>query len=181
MWRKGRRIWNEKMKEHLEIRIIEEPQEKSVEKAGKQMFDGKSVEKQVPEISYQEFKDHIEDDDLFLTYGNPVIVNTEDGKKFVCMAWSMYERYLRLTGQNEKADGLLGASSEMNDMTKRLNNIEDSYYDFVCAVLMYVKDNPARYEKVERFLDDNPKALTSDIISFISDQDDFYQDGCGLW
>ncbi len=64
----------------------------------------------------------------------------------------------------------------MKDMTIRLNNISDSYYSFVCAVLTYVKNNPKRYEKVTKFLDNNPSALTSDVISFISDQDDFYQD-----
>ena len=33
MWRTGRRVWNEKMSEHLEIRIIEEAPEKPERKA----------------------------------------------------------------------------------------------------------------------------------------------------
>jgi len=46
------------------------------------------------EMTQQEFCDHIEDDDFFLVYGNPVVVNGDDGQKLVCMAWPMAERML---------------------------------------------------------------------------------------
>lgn len=65
----------------------------------------------------------------------------------------------------------------MNEFTIKLNNIKDSYYGFVVAVLTYVKKKPSRFNIVKEYIDNNPEALTSDILSFISDQDDFYEDG----
>ena len=58
----------------------------------------------------------------------------------------------------------------------RLNNVADSYYGFVVAVLTYVKNKESRLEMVEDFMDNNPAALSSDILEFISEQDDFYED-----
>ena len=57
-----------------------------------------------------------------------------------------------------------------------LNNVKGSYYDFVVAVLSYVKKKKSRFDIVEKYIRDNPKASTSDILSFISDQPDFYED-----
>ncbi len=62
----------------------------------------------------------------------------------------------------------------MEEFTIRLNNIKDSYYGFVVAVLNYVKGNSSRYDVVRSFMDDNPEALSSDILEFISSQKDFY-------
>ena len=64
----------------------------------------------------------------------------------------------------------------MEEFTKTLNNIPGSYYAFTAAVLSYVKKNRARYEKVDNFIRNNPDAFTSEILSFISDQEDFYED-----
>ena len=64
----------------------------------------------------------------------------------------------------------------MEEFTKRLNNIQDTYYGFIVAVLTYVKKSPSRLNAVEEFMDQNPNALTADILEFISDQDDFYDD-----
>ncbi len=58
----------------------------------------------------------------------------------------------------------------------RLDNIEDSYYSFVVAVLTYVKKKTSRFEAVKKYMDDNPNALTSDILGFISEQEDFFED-----
>ena len=55
-------------------------------------------------------------------------------------------------------------------------NVTDAYYSFIVAVLTYVKKDPKRFEKVNGYIDDNPTALTSDILEFISTQDDFYED-----
>ena len=60
-------------------------------------------------------------------------------------------------------------------MTK-LNNVVDSYHGFVVAVLTYVKNNKSRIEVVENFINNNPSAQSSDILEFISDQNDFYND-----
>ncbi len=64
----------------------------------------------------------------------------------------------------------------MEELTIRLNNIADSYYSFVVAVLTYVKNKPSRLRIVEEFMDNNPSALSSDILEFISSQDDFFED-----
>ena len=64
----------------------------------------------------------------------------------------------------------------MEEITARLNRIPDTYYGFVVAVLTYVRKKESRMKAVEKYLDDNPSALTSDILEFISGQDDFYED-----
>lgn len=47
-------------------------------------------------MSQKEFCDHIEDDDFFLKFGNPVAIKTEDGIILMCMAIEYYER---MTGE----------------------------------------------------------------------------------
>lgn len=64
----------------------------------------------------------------------------------------------------------------MDDLLTRLNGVQDSYYGFVVAVLTYVKKNSNRLEAVSSFMNNNPSALSSDILKFISEQDDFYED-----
>lgn len=58
----------------------------------------------------------------------------------------------------------------------KLNNVADSYYGFVVAVLTYVNNKESRMEVVENYINNNPSALSSDILEFISKQDDFYED-----
>ena len=64
----------------------------------------------------------------------------------------------------------------MEAFAVKLNNIADSYYGFVVAVMTYVKNKESRLEVVEDFINNNPSALSSDILEFISKQDDFYED-----
>ena len=64
----------------------------------------------------------------------------------------------------------------MDKFTIRLNNVTDSYYGFVVAVLTYVKKKKSRLEAVENFMNDHPFAQSSEILEFISEQDDFYED-----
>ena len=45
-------------------------------------------------VSQQELCDHIEDDDFFLRYGNPVAIQTDDGKTLLLMAIEYYERMI---------------------------------------------------------------------------------------
>ena len=61
----------------------------------------------LPEISQSEFSEHLDDDDFFLTYGNPVILKTESGSKLLCMAWPMAERLMRKSGRGEEADAII--------------------------------------------------------------------------
>lgn len=58
----------------------------------------------------------------------------------------------------------------------KLNNVADSYYGFIVAVLTYVNNKKSRLELVENYMNNNPSALSSDILEFISSQDDFYED-----
>ena len=44
------------------------------------------------------------------------------------------------------------------------------------AVMTYVKKKNDRLETVVSFMNENPEALSSDILKFISDRDDFYED-----
>lgn len=64
----------------------------------------------------------------------------------------------------------------MEEFAIRINNVADSYYGFVVAVLTYVKNKESRLEVVENYMNNNPSALSSDILEFISSQDDFYED-----
>ena len=64
----------------------------------------------------------------------------------------------------------------MEEFTIKLGDVEDSYYGFVVAVLTYVKKKPSRLEAVNGYMDSNPDAHTSDILGFITKQDDFFED-----
>lgn len=64
----------------------------------------------------------------------------------------------------------------MEEFSIRLNSVKDSYYGFVAAVLTYVKKKQSRYDAVTAFMDQNPNALSSDILEFISGQEDFMED-----
>ena len=64
----------------------------------------------------------------------------------------------------------------MDELKTLLNQVEDTYYDFVVAVLQYAKKKQSRTEVVVEYIKKNPKANTSDILEFISDQPDFYED-----
>jgi len=64
----------------------------------------------------------------------------------------------------------------MEELKKRLEAVDDSYFDFILGVITYCKRKESRLIAVMKFMDDNPDALSSDIIEFISDQPDFYED-----
>ena len=64
----------------------------------------------------------------------------------------------------------------MNELTKMLNNVSDSYYDFVVAALSYAKKKEPRIQLLKDFLSNNPDTTSSEVLSFISEQQDFYED-----
>lgn len=68
----------------------------------------------------------------------------------------------------------------IDEFTTKLNTVQGSYYGFVVAVLTYVKNNTSRLETVDRYMNSNPNATTSDILMFISNQDDFYESAAPL-
>ena len=64
----------------------------------------------------------------------------------------------------------------MDELTHMLNNVSDSYYDFVVAVLSYAKKKEHREKAVSEYMMSNPDAKSSDILLFVSEQEDFYED-----
>ena len=68
-----------------------------------------------PEISQQEFCDHIEDEDFFLTYGNPVIINAHSGTRLLCIAFPMVERLMRAAGRGEEVEEIKRAAEQKSN------------------------------------------------------------------
>lgn len=64
----------------------------------------------------------------------------------------------------------------MNELKERLINISDSYFDFVGAMLQYARRKPEHLTAMNKFLDENPDATSSDVIFFVSTQPDFFED-----
>lgn len=62
----------------------------------------------------------------------------------------------------------------MLDLRKRLENVSDSYYEFVDSTLIYAMLDEKHYELINEFLDDNKNVTSSQIIELISNQPDFY-------
>ena len=58
----------------------------------------------LPEITQKEFCDHIEDEDFFLTYGNPVVIKADSGTKLLAIAFPLYERYIQICGRGDEAE-----------------------------------------------------------------------------
>ena len=68
--------------------------------------------KWLPAISAEEFAEHIEEEDFFLRYGNPVRIFSENGHEYLCIAIELYER---LFGKVELPDG---TNTENGDETE---------------------------------------------------------------
>ena len=64
----------------------------------------------------------------------------------------------------------------MEEFVCLLNRVDDSYFDFVSAMIHYAEKKPDRLRRVLDYIKNNPNALSSDIIKFVSEQDDFYED-----
>lgn len=64
----------------------------------------------------------------------------------------------------------------MNELAELLNGIEDAYYDFVSAILHYAEKKESRCEALLTFIRSNPGVKSSDVVKFVSDQPDFYED-----
>lgn len=72
----------------------------------------------LPEISQGELIEHIEDEDFFLTFGNPVVVRCDNGFKALYIAWPLAERMLRQTGRGEEADEIIREAKEKYEREK---------------------------------------------------------------
>ena len=93
------------------------------------------------------------------------------------VAFSLKYKGLELkTGSEFDTTTITKEVFNMEEFTIRLSNVKDSYYGFIVAVLSYVKKKTSRLEAVKAFMDEHPEALSSDILEFISDQEDIYED-----
>ena len=61
-------------------------------------------------------------------------------------------------------------------LKERLDRVSDTYDGFKAVMISYAKKKPERYRKLMDYLDQNPDAESSDILWFVSSQDDFYED-----
>lgn len=64
----------------------------------------------------------------------------------------------------------------MNELTEKLWDVSDAYEGFIHAVQTYTRKKKERLNKVLSFIDENPGALSSDILEFIYFQPDFQED-----
>lgn len=67
-------------------------------------------------------------------------------------------------------------SRKLDEMKEILLGVNDSYEGFIKGVLNYVDKKDKRCRVVMEYLEEHPEALSSDILEFISDQEDFYED-----
>lgn len=52
----------------------------------------------LPNMTQEEFVEHIEDEDFFRKYGNPVIIRAESGDDCVAMSVQLYDRIAEKCG-----------------------------------------------------------------------------------
>ena len=64
----------------------------------------------------------------------------------------------------------------MNELSELLNGIEDSYFDFVSAILHYAEKRESRQTILLSYLKSHPDAKASDVVRFVSEQPDFHED-----
>ena len=64
----------------------------------------------------------------------------------------------------------------MNELLNLLNNVTDSYDGFVGGIMAYAHKKQSRIDAISKYIKNNPQATSSDIIYFVSKQDDFFDD-----
>ena len=62
----------------------------------------------------------------------------------------------------------------MDRLKELLNGVNDTYYDFVVGVLNYAKRNKSSREAMTSYIENNPDALTADILEYMISRDDYY-------
>ena len=64
----------------------------------------------------------------------------------------------------------------MDQFRKMLQNVEDSYSDFVHGIISYVKIPGNEYKQIliENFIQNHPEADTSEISRFVYEETDFW-------
>ena len=64
----------------------------------------------------------------------------------------------------------------MEELTALLNAIDDSYYDFVSAMINYAAKIPTRQKLLVDYIKNTPNLKSSDVVRFVSEQNDFFED-----
>lgn len=64
----------------------------------------------------------------------------------------------------------------MEDFKKLLENVKDSYYDFVMGMMCEEKNHPGRAEMIINYIKEHPDADTSEIIGWVQS----YLDGIDI-
>ena len=62
----------------------------------------------------------------------------------------------------------------MDRLISLLNNVSDTYFDFVIGVSNYAKRSESNLNTMISFIENNPDALSSDIIRYMIDQDNYF-------
>lgn len=83
---------------------------------GRGMFVDDMCVSDLPVITEQELCDHVEDDDFFEKYGNPVLVQSKNSGKVVFMSFELYERQMRQAGKTDELEKVKNAiAGEKNE------------------------------------------------------------------
>lgn len=64
----------------------------------------------------------------------------------------------------------------MEELTALLNAIDDSYYDFVSAMINYAAKKITRQKLLVDYIKNTPNLKSSDVVRFVSEQNDFFED-----
>ncbi len=64
----------------------------------------------------------------------------------------------------------------MKELESLLNNVSDTYEDFITGIMQYARKKQSRLDAVLGFIKEHPNATSSDIVYFVSIQPDFYED-----
>lgn len=64
----------------------------------------------------------------------------------------------------------------MEQLIQILNGLSGSYFEFVDSVAEYAEGKPSHLTIMMDFLHNNPSATPSDVLRFMSFQDDFFED-----
>ena len=62
-----------------------------------------------------------------------------------------------------------------------MEKVTDSYNDFIIAMLNYAKKKQSRCDLLVDLLSSNPDITTSEVIRFVSEQPDFYEDAAPIY
>ena len=65
----------------------------------------------------------------------------------------------------------------MDELKKALESVQDKYSDFVNGISGLLSDDEEYQQKVTQFINDNPGAQTSDVLTFLRPYLDSLEDG----